>query len=209
MGLTEVLAAGKARLRGASSSNEVPESPLPTSPRSLNRQAKLHRLLKQLHSQQADGTTEGLPEGALAANGLPAAVALRRKRERAAPADAALAGNSAGNSEEAPRPRRYAAARDCGGPGGPALFRGSGTAALQFSILKTFRAGHPSQCQLRCRRTQFVGVEAQARCKGRACTPGRPSGIATTTLRRAGRPGRHPCDAAAGTAVPRTRRDGR
>ena len=70
MGLTEVLAAGKARLRGASSANEVPESPLPTSPRSLNRQAKLHRLLKQLHSQQADGTNPELPEGALAAGWL-------------------------------------------------------------------------------------------------------------------------------------------
>ena len=41
-----------------SSSDPPPESPLPTSPRSLNRQAKLHRLLKQLHSHAAEGSSE-------------------------------------------------------------------------------------------------------------------------------------------------------
>jgi len=42
----------------SSSSDPPPESPLPTSPRSLNRQAKLHRLLKQLHSHAAEGSSE-------------------------------------------------------------------------------------------------------------------------------------------------------
>ena len=48
--------AGQKRAREGSAS-AVPPSPLPTSPRSLNRQAKLQRLLKQLHSQ-APGADE-------------------------------------------------------------------------------------------------------------------------------------------------------
>lgn len=46
------------RSAAGSSSDPPPESPLPTSPRSLNRQAKLHRLLKQLHSQAGDGSAD-------------------------------------------------------------------------------------------------------------------------------------------------------
>ena len=50
---------GPTRRRQGGSSSEPPlESPLPTSPRSLNRQAKLHRLLKQLHSQAEAGSEE-------------------------------------------------------------------------------------------------------------------------------------------------------
>ena len=48
------------RLRGSGA--EVPPSPLPTSPRSLNRQAKLHRMLKQLHSTQEFPNGVAIPE---------------------------------------------------------------------------------------------------------------------------------------------------
>ena len=49
--------AGQKRGRGGSAS-EIPESPLPTSPKSLNRQAKLLKLLKQLKSQAPGADAE-------------------------------------------------------------------------------------------------------------------------------------------------------
>ena len=45
------------RFRGLFTEDVQPGTPLPTSPRSINRQAKLHRLLKQLHSNS--GVCEG------------------------------------------------------------------------------------------------------------------------------------------------------
>ena len=59
MGLPDIGASGRRR-GSASAPNEAEQ--LPTSPRSLNRQAKLHRLLKQLHSTASDapnGSMEG------------------------------------------------------------------------------------------------------------------------------------------------------
>ena len=46
---------GAKRLRGSGAGSSSELSPIPQSPRSLNRQAKLHRLLKQLHSQAEVG----------------------------------------------------------------------------------------------------------------------------------------------------------
>ena len=95
------VANARARLRGAGAG--VPESPLPNSPRSLNRQAKLQRMLKELHSSVAEngsGAEDEVPVPKPASGGKRPAGSMpppppppgggkKRKREEGAPSGAA------------------------------------------------------------------------------------------------------------------------